>query len=234
MVMDDDKITCFVVMPFNAHHHYLFLFIKKHIKRKYGIDCEKADDKILTIPFPQKISNYIRKADIIIADCTGRNPNVFYELGQARFADKDVIMMTGDPPETLPSDVKHYDVIVYDRREAELLKDLDKALQNILTGRRQKLYEEAQKFYEEFSKYVGTNLPKASENKFISRVARIEKRALALFSSKDSDALAAVLLPKILKDNRPQTMKRINEWIASRPTLHEHKKQLEKQIALDN
>ena len=37
---------------------------------------------------------HIKKARILVAELSGRNPNVFYELGVAHAMNKDVILIT--------------------------------------------------------------------------------------------------------------------------------------------
>jgi hypothetical protein len=70
--------NCFVVMPFRPELQYMYLSLKEHIETTFpGVFCERGDDSILTRPILEKIAAYIKKADIVIADCTGRNANVF-------------------------------------------------------------------------------------------------------------------------------------------------------------
>src|ERR1700733_8585497 len=97
---------CFVIMPFRPELHYFYLFIKRHIEDRHNIDCERGDAQILTKPILDKVSEYIKRADVIIGDCPGRNPNVFYELGIAHAADKNVILLTQDDVKEAPSDVR--------------------------------------------------------------------------------------------------------------------------------
>lgn len=54
----------------------------------------------------------IGNADVIIADVTGLNPNVFYELGLCHALDKKVILITQDISE-LPFDIRSYRVDEY-------------------------------------------------------------------------------------------------------------------------
>jgi hypothetical protein len=41
----------------------------------------------------------INTAKVMVADCTGGNPNVFHELGLAHAIGKDVIMLSQDTPD---------------------------------------------------------------------------------------------------------------------------------------
>ena len=52
----------------------------------------------------------------MVADLTGRNPNVFYELGLAHAAMKPVVF-TAANIEDVPFDLRHLRVILYDVRE---------------------------------------------------------------------------------------------------------------------
>ncbi|RAX44906.1 hypothetical protein DQ354_12385 [Arthrobacter sp. AQ5-06] len=54
----------------------------------------------------------IVESDICVADITGRNPNVFYELALAHAMDKHVVIMDGDP-ERSPFDIQDQRAIKY-------------------------------------------------------------------------------------------------------------------------
>lgn len=54
----------------------------------------------------------IGEAEIIIADCTGRNPNVFYEVGLAHALSKETILITRDLDD-IPFDLRHLRIIAY-------------------------------------------------------------------------------------------------------------------------
>jgi len=54
----------------------------------------------------------VLRADLIIADLTGRNPNVFYELGYAHALHKNSILIT-QSIEDVPFDLRHRQMIRY-------------------------------------------------------------------------------------------------------------------------
>ena len=60
----------------------------------------------------QQIYNQIEAADFIIADMSGRNPNVFYEVGYGHAKEKLCILLTRDAND-IPFDLKHHRHIVY-------------------------------------------------------------------------------------------------------------------------
>jgi hypothetical protein len=70
-----------------------------------------------------RIFNQINKADVIVADMTGKNPNVFYEVGYAHALGKIVLLIT-QHADDIPFDLKHRQHTVYggsiDKLKAEL------------------------------------------------------------------------------------------------------------------
>jgi nucleoside 2-deoxyribosyltransferase len=76
-------------MPFRPELNFFYRAIKSHIEQTFPeVRVERGDDRVLTKPILEKIVDFIRQADVVIADCSGRNPNVFYELGIAHALEK--------------------------------------------------------------------------------------------------------------------------------------------------
>lgn len=143
--------VCFVIMPFSAELHYFYLFLKRHIEEKHGVKCIRGDADVLTVPLLDKIRGYIDIADVLIADCSGRNPNVFYELGMAHTLGKKVILITRDPIGEAPADIRHYEFIRYEfAKDKEFLDLIDRALRAIFVGRYDDLHKMALEVFEEF------------------------------------------------------------------------------------
>src|SRR3954466_13052741 len=99
--------NCFVIMPFRPELNYFYRQLKARIEQKFAdVQVARGDDRVITGSVLDKIADYIRKADVLIADCSGRNPNVFYELGLAHALEKQVILITSDPIEQAPTDIR--------------------------------------------------------------------------------------------------------------------------------
>jgi len=64
----------------------------------------------------EQLWEQIDKAKVLLADLTGKNPNVFYELGLAH-ADRKPVVFTSGAIDDVPFDLRHLRVIVYDIRE---------------------------------------------------------------------------------------------------------------------
>lgn len=84
--------TCFVLMPFGERFTIVYETIVKALE---GIMvCKRADDLPMGKPILERILTGIRSAELIIADLTERNPNVYYELGLAHTQTKNVLLLS--------------------------------------------------------------------------------------------------------------------------------------------
>jgi hypothetical protein len=61
----------------------------------------------------EDVWTYLNQARLVIADITGENPNVFYELGIAHTLGKEVIIITQETMKPVPFDVGHVRYIRY-------------------------------------------------------------------------------------------------------------------------
>lgn len=73
--------------------------------RDANVTVQRADDISLPGVVLDQVLEAIRQADVVIAVCTGRNANVFFELGYAWHTHNSVLVASSD--EDLPFDVSH-------------------------------------------------------------------------------------------------------------------------------
>ena len=79
----------------------------------------------------------LHEADIVLADLTGLNPNVMYELGVAHSFNKKTIIITQDDLSNLPFDLKQYRTKKYTthyKQFFEMLEYLDKHFYGAING----------------------------------------------------------------------------------------------------
>ena len=75
---------CFVLMPFANEFLEVYESIREVIEGyELNFVCLRADDLLGGGYIMDDVLRGIGEAEIVIADLTGRNPNVFYELGIA-------------------------------------------------------------------------------------------------------------------------------------------------------
>jgi len=111
-IITSPKPFCFVLMPFNAEFDDVYEFGIKGACSDADVYCERVDEQIFLGSLLDRIYNQISRADLLIADMTGRNANVFYEVGYAHALGKNVILLTQNT-EDIPFDLKHFPHIVY-------------------------------------------------------------------------------------------------------------------------
>jgi hypothetical protein len=106
------KPFIFVLMPFDSSFDDIYKFGIKGAAEDVGAYAERIDEQIFIEGMLDRIFNQISKADFVVADMTGRNPNVFYEVGYAHALGKIVILLTQDPKD-IPFDLQHRQHTVY-------------------------------------------------------------------------------------------------------------------------
>jgi hypothetical protein len=77
------KRRAFVAMPFQTEMDDAYDYGIFRPANECGYVCERADREIFTDDIVQWIKERISNADIVIADVTGANPNVYLEVGYA-------------------------------------------------------------------------------------------------------------------------------------------------------
>ena len=128
--MNSKKPMVFVITPFNED----FLALFEEFKKDFGetFDFTNAGDLDNQQNILRDIVEGIANSDVIIADLTGLNANVFYELGLAHAMNKKVIIITQDIGE-LPFDIKSYRANQYSMQFNKLPLLIDE-LKKLLSG----------------------------------------------------------------------------------------------------
>ncbi|ADV84894.1 hypothetical protein [Terriglobus saanensis] len=109
--------SCFVMMPFAEPLGGYYKSIYEPAITKAGLRAVRADDEIFaTGKVMDQIWSGIGAAKVLVAELTGRNPNVFYELGLAHALSKPVVLISSNQ-EDVPFDLQHIRVIYYDMRD---------------------------------------------------------------------------------------------------------------------
>jgi ActR/RegA family two-component response regulator len=117
---DHPPKKCFVIMPFSKtrscdENQWRDIFdntIKPAVE-ELGLNyvCTRANLVIGNII--KDILDNLNKADVVIADMTDRNPNVFYELG-VRHALRNTTVLITQNIDDIPFDLQHYAALQYD------------------------------------------------------------------------------------------------------------------------
>jgi len=116
-------VRCFIVMPFslewsNDVHHALAAACKGA-----SVTPVRGDDVFTPTDILVDIWQSINGADFVIADITGRNPNVLYELGVAHTLAKPVLIISRHAAD-IPIDLSTRRIILYGQSEDDWREDL--------------------------------------------------------------------------------------------------------------
>lgn len=115
------------MMPFDTSFNQVFDSITK-ASQSVGLRCRRADNIWEHAAIIQDVVSLIDRSRVVICDCTGRNPNVFYEAGIAHTLGREVIIITQNEHD-IPFDLRHLRYIRY-LNNTQGLDDLVVALQN--------------------------------------------------------------------------------------------------------
>ena len=127
--------TCFVMMPFTQLPKTYYELIYKPAIEAAGLAARRADDIYAPSPIISDIWREVRRARVMLADLTFRNPNVLYELGLAHAIGKPVVMLT-QVIQDVPFDLQQYRLIPYTPLEPDwsttLANEITRSLRDVL------------------------------------------------------------------------------------------------------
>lgn len=121
------------MMPFDASFNEVHDSIRQ-ASEGVGLSCRRVDDIWENPAIIQDVVSLIDRSRIVICDCSGRNPNVFYEAGIAHTLGREVILITQNEND-IPFDLRHLRYIKYlnnTEGRAELVQALQSRMQNII------------------------------------------------------------------------------------------------------
>lgn len=119
---------CFVMMPFGEASDKLYDQIYKPAIESSGFISKRADSLFRPSPIIQDIWEYINNSKILLADLTGLNPNVMYELGLAHAISKPVILISDDIS-NVPFDLRFLRILIYDNKSPDWAEKLRQSIQ---------------------------------------------------------------------------------------------------------
>jgi hypothetical protein len=107
-----DPLDVFVLMPFKKDMLPIYEDHIKPVCESMKLSVRRADDFFTAGSVVQDVWAAIISARLIVADCTDRNPNVFYEIGLAHVIGQPTILLT-QRADDIPFDLRHLRYISY-------------------------------------------------------------------------------------------------------------------------
>lgn len=129
------KDVCFIIMPFGDWFDYYYETIYHPAIEAAGLKPRRADDLYRPSAIVHDIWALTQQAKVVLADLSGKNPNVFYELGLAHAIAKPAILVT-ESMEDVPFDLRALRVLVYDKNQPDwgdkLKSNIESSIKEVL------------------------------------------------------------------------------------------------------
>lgn len=122
-IVQQDQLSA--MMPFDARFSGVYEAIGRAAERA-NMRCDRVDGIWENHSVIQDVISLIDRSAVVVCDCTGRNPNVFYEIGIAHSLGKEVILIT-QSGDDIPFDLRHLRYLQY-LNNGEGLSELESRL----------------------------------------------------------------------------------------------------------
>jgi hypothetical protein len=106
-------------------------FIVRPVCEELGFTTQRADEMSHSSLITRKVMEQILTADLVVADLTGGNPNVYYELAVRHFVGKPVVHLIA-AGEHLPFDLNDINTIHVDHTDLESADVAKRQLRNCI------------------------------------------------------------------------------------------------------
>lgn len=110
--------SCFLALPYGAEFHDVREAIIEGAEET-GFRVLSPDQIRATGPLQDAVLGNLTQADCIIADITGSNPNVLYELGLAMAMGKGLFLIA-DKETNIPFDLKGFRTFIYEMKPVSM------------------------------------------------------------------------------------------------------------------
>jgi len=138
MVQRSKKKHCFVISPLGndgsdirARSDKILRHIVRPVCKELNYNAQRADEISHASLISRKVMHELLTADLVIADLTGRNPNVFYELAVRHFIGKPIVQII-ERTEELPFDVSDVNTIRLDHQDLDSVHNAKERLKQFI------------------------------------------------------------------------------------------------------
>lgn len=130
--------TCFVVSPIGDevsetrnNADKLFRYIINPVCQSCGFEAVRVDQINDSDSITQTIIEKLLSAELVIADISGHNPNVFYEMGYRKCTNKPIIHLKRRG-ESIPFDVNTVRTFEYDLTDLDSVEEVKNRLKQTI------------------------------------------------------------------------------------------------------
>ena len=123
--------SCFIAMPFSSLFQIEYEKIIQPALTELNIPCVRGDEIYTKQRIVDDIWNSLKRCRFVLAELTGKNPNVLYEIGLAHAIGKPVIIITRNGDD-VPFDLKALRYLFYDVNDPFWGENLKTGIQNLV------------------------------------------------------------------------------------------------------
>lgn len=130
--------TCFMVSPIGnegsdtrKRADQLFKYIISPVCEECGFEAVRVDQINKADSITQTIIDYLKSAELVIADMTGHNPNAFYEIGYRASTGKPIIHVK-EKGESIPFDISSIRAFDYDLTDLDSVQEVKQRLKQTI------------------------------------------------------------------------------------------------------
>lgn len=111
-----ERPKAFIVMQFSSPYNELYSHVIKSVCDEFHVEPVRADEIYGPGIIIKDVVDRIAKSQVIIADISPSNPNVYFEVGYALALGKPIILLAQrrSPETPLPFDLSAFRVLFYD------------------------------------------------------------------------------------------------------------------------
>jgi hypothetical protein len=106
-----DPRLVLILTPFNPVFDEAYSTIRQTVE-EMGLQAVRGDETLVSGNILSHVLQVMVTSRLVIANITGRNPNVFYELGIAHALGKSVLIIS-ETAEDIPFDIRSIRVLTY-------------------------------------------------------------------------------------------------------------------------
>ncbi|MHC4118123.1 MAG: hypothetical protein ACYSWO_11515 [Planctomycetota bacterium] len=183
--------TCFVMMPFRDPFglYYRTIFIPAIKAAK--LEPVRADDLFRPSPIVADIWKMVQDADVLLAELTTKNANVFYELGLAHAIGKPVVLVS-EEMDDVPFDLQQLRVLNYNKEDPIWGPKLSKSITQSL---KETLDSPVEAVPNIFRKKVESKAPK--QDAALARIEALEQQMRSLRTRSSTEAKPSMSHPDL-------------------------------------
>lgn len=122
LLQEAKKVRCLLAIPYSGEFSHIRKIIAQALV-EIGVDPILTEEMVTAgMTIIEAVQRAIERSDFVIADVSGQNANVMYELGYPHALGKPLFLILQRGREQIPADLRGFLFLVYNPSQLEVLK----------------------------------------------------------------------------------------------------------------